>query len=156
MQNFDFQRINVNFPRNSYSLIIYLSLITLISVLCFYTPVWSPSKRIWNHHLIFKQVRQATGGSFCFLKKKKKKSSHRRKGRKTSGLQLWWYSWNALPGNVILPASVFYLQFLGIKDWLPYSLKMLQLSLLLCNAKNCTLQEFSSQLLVRSFKEGHF
>lgn len=71
MQNFDFQRINVNFPRNSYSLIIYLSLITLISVLCFYTPVWSPSKRIWNHHLIFKQVRQA--GPFVFWKKKKRK-----------------------------------------------------------------------------------
>lgn len=33
---------------------------------------------------------------------------------------------------------------------------MLQLSLLLCNAKNCTLQEFSSQLLVRSFKRDIF
>lgn len=156
MQNFDFQRINVNFPRNSYSLIIYLSLITLISVLCFYTPVWSPSKRIWNIISSLNKSDRRQAGPFVFWKRKKKKSSHRRKGRKTSGLQLWWYSWNALPGNVILPASVFYLQFLGIKDWLPYSLKMLQLSLLLCNAKNCTLQEFSSQLLVRSFKEGHF
>lgn len=70
MQNFDFQRINVNFPRNSYSLIIYLSLITLISVLCFYTPVWSPSKRIWN---IISSLNKSDRRVLLFFEKKKRK-----------------------------------------------------------------------------------
>lgn len=73
MQNFDFQRINVNFPRNSYSLIIYLSLITLISVLCFYTPVWSPSKRIWNIISSLNKSDRRQAGPFVFWKKKKRK-----------------------------------------------------------------------------------
>lgn len=36
-------------------------------------PSLKPLKEDLKHHLIFKQVRQATGGSFCFLKKKKRK-----------------------------------------------------------------------------------
>lgn len=85
MQNFDFQRINVNFPRNSYSLIIYLSLITLISVLCFYTPVWSPSKRIWNIISSLNKSDRRQAGPFVFWKKKRKKVRIEEKGARRLG-----------------------------------------------------------------------